>query len=58
MFVEEFGLDPVWKHKPSGWQGDDPEVRGLRCIDPACGSGHFLLRMADVRAAAREMAGR
>ncbi|MGW2558672.1 BREX-2 system adenine-specific DNA-methyltransferase PglX [Streptomyces sp. NPDC001514] len=43
--VEEFGLDPVWKHKPKGWKGDDPVVRGLRCIDPACGSGHFLLGM-------------
>ncbi|MEU9465342.1 BREX-2 system adenine-specific DNA-methyltransferase PglX [Streptomyces avermitilis] len=43
--VEEFGLDPVWKHKPSGWQGEDPVARGLRCIDPACGSGHFLLGM-------------
>ncbi|MEU8351935.1 BREX-2 system adenine-specific DNA-methyltransferase PglX [Streptomyces sp. NPDC048845] len=44
--VEEFGLDPVWKHKPDGWRGEtdqDGEVRGLRCIDPACGSGHFLL---------------
>lgn len=43
--VEEFGLDPVWKHKPRGWQGSEPVVRGLRCIDPACGSGHFLLGM-------------
>ncbi|MFK0216231.1 BREX-2 system adenine-specific DNA-methyltransferase PglX [Streptomyces sp. NPDC090298] len=43
--VEEFGLDPVWKHKPKGWQGTDPVARGLRCIDPACGSGHFLLGM-------------
>jgi hypothetical protein len=43
--VEEFGLDPVWKHKPKGWQGSEPVVRGLRCIDPACGSGHFLLGM-------------
>ncbi|MFD3721541.1 BREX-2 system adenine-specific DNA-methyltransferase PglX [Streptomyces sp. NPDC058674] len=41
--VEEFGLDPVWKHKPAAWEGEDP--RGLRCIDPACGSGHFLLGM-------------
>lgn len=41
--MEEFGLDPVWKHKPKGWEGEDP--RGLRCIDPACGSGHFLLGM-------------
>ncbi|MFJ3831700.1 BREX-2 system adenine-specific DNA-methyltransferase PglX [Streptomyces sp. NPDC090046] len=43
--VEEFGLDPVWKHKPAGWMGEDPIARGLRCIDPACGSGHFLLGM-------------
>ncbi|MDQ0846052.1 hypothetical protein QFZ68_005732 [Streptomyces sp. V1I6] len=43
--VEEFGLDPVWKHKPKGWKGEEPVVRGLRCIDPACGSGHFLLGM-------------
>ncbi|WP_234373415.1 BREX-2 system adenine-specific DNA-methyltransferase PglX [Streptomyces sp. H-KF8] len=49
--VEEFGLTPAWKHRPSGWAGevfaDGPDgadvVRGLRCIDPACGSGHFLL---------------
>ncbi|MFC7937614.1 BREX-2 system adenine-specific DNA-methyltransferase PglX [Streptomyces sp. NPDC057387] len=46
--VEEFGLDPVWKHRPDGWRGEideDGQVRGLRCIDPACGSGHFLLGM-------------
>lgn len=43
--VEEFGLDPVWKHKPAGWTGEDAVARGLRCIDPACGSGHFLLGM-------------
>ncbi|MFH9612796.1 BREX-2 system adenine-specific DNA-methyltransferase PglX [Streptomyces pratensis] len=47
--VEEFGLAPAWKHRPTGWigelhgDGSDAEVRGLRCIDPACGSGHFLL---------------
>ncbi|MEU1076346.1 MULTISPECIES: BREX-2 system adenine-specific DNA-methyltransferase PglX [unclassified Streptomyces] len=52
--LEEFGLDPVWKHVPDGWRGETSEeidengdvttvVRGLRCIDPACGSGHFLL---------------
>ncbi|WP_217236008.1 BREX-2 system adenine-specific DNA-methyltransferase PglX [Streptomyces sp. AC555_RSS877] len=44
--VEEFGLDPVWKYRPEGWRGDvddDGQVHGLRCIDPACGSGHFLL---------------
>ncbi|WP_329186473.1 BREX-2 system adenine-specific DNA-methyltransferase PglX [Streptomyces sp. NBC_01428] len=51
--VEEFGLTPAWKHRPGGWDGevfpDGPDgeevVRGLRCIDPACGSGHFLLGM-------------
>ncbi|MET9373898.1 BREX-2 system adenine-specific DNA-methyltransferase PglX [Streptomyces sp. NPDC002992] len=43
--VEEFGLDPEWKHTPKGWRGTDPVARGLRCIDPACGSGHFLLGM-------------
>ncbi|MFJ6420454.1 BREX-2 system adenine-specific DNA-methyltransferase PglX [Streptomyces hydrogenans] len=49
--VEEFGLSPAWKHRPDEWNGelwaDGPNgeevVRGLRCIDPACGSGHFLL---------------
>ncbi|GAA2347289.1 BREX-2 system adenine-specific DNA-methyltransferase PglX [Streptomyces cuspidosporus] len=52
--LEEFGLDPAWKHVPEGWRGETSEeidengnlttvVRGLRCIDPACGSGHFLL---------------
>ncbi|MFD6324796.1 BREX-2 system adenine-specific DNA-methyltransferase PglX [Streptomyces sp. NPDC058442] len=52
--LEEFGLDPEWKYRPEGWQGETYEeidengdeatvVRGLRCIDPACGSGHFLL---------------
>ncbi|MGW3725530.1 BREX-2 system adenine-specific DNA-methyltransferase PglX [Streptomyces sp. NPDC000851] len=35
--VEEFGLDPVVEG-PGG-----VERRGLRTIDPACGSGHFLL---------------
>lgn len=34
---EEFGLDPVWEGP------DGEERRGLRTIDPACGSGHFLL---------------
>ncbi|WP_406117018.1 BREX-2 system adenine-specific DNA-methyltransferase PglX [Streptomyces anulatus] len=33
----EFGLDPVWTGP------DGKEHRGLRTIDPACGSGHFLL---------------
>ncbi|WP_405960233.1 BREX-2 system adenine-specific DNA-methyltransferase PglX [Streptomyces sp. NBC_00024] len=52
--LEEFGLDPAWKYHPEGWRGETYEeidedgevasvVRGLRCIDPACGSGHFLL---------------
>ncbi|WP_018530195.1 MULTISPECIES: BREX-2 system adenine-specific DNA-methyltransferase PglX [unclassified Streptomyces] len=52
--LEEFGLDPAWKYRPENWTGEtyeeigtdgSPEtiVRGLRCIDPACGSGHFLL---------------
>ncbi|KRV48659.1 DNA methylase [Wenjunlia vitaminophila] len=35
--IEEFGLDPVWEGP------DGTERRGLRTIDPACGSGHFLL---------------
>ncbi|MGW1210304.1 BREX-2 system adenine-specific DNA-methyltransferase PglX [Streptomyces sp. NPDC002499] len=35
--VAEFGLDPVVEG-PGG-----VERRGLRTIDPACGSGHFLL---------------
>ncbi|MFF6847959.1 BREX-2 system adenine-specific DNA-methyltransferase PglX [Streptomyces antimycoticus] len=52
--LEEFDLNPAWKHVPEGWRGETSEeidengdlttvVRGLRCIDPACGSGHFLL---------------
>ncbi|WP_395109991.1 BREX-2 system adenine-specific DNA-methyltransferase PglX [Actinomadura sp. SCN-SB] len=42
--LKEFGLEPKWRFRPSGWPGDpDEEVRGLRTIDPACGSGHFLL---------------
>ncbi|WP_347568733.1 BREX-2 system adenine-specific DNA-methyltransferase PglX [Streptomyces sp. OS603R] len=48
--VEEFGLDPVWKHRPEGWRwevDEDGRVHGLRCIDPACGSGHFLLGLFD-----------
>ncbi|MGW7002050.1 BREX-2 system adenine-specific DNA-methyltransferase PglX [Streptomyces sp. NPDC054933] len=36
--VREFGLAPETK---IGW--DDRTVTGLRTIDPACGSGHFLL---------------
>ncbi|MDX3450853.1 BREX-2 system adenine-specific DNA-methyltransferase PglX [Streptomyces sp. ME02-8801-2C] len=35
--TDAFGLNPVWKD-PNG-----EERRGLRTIDPACGSGHFLL---------------
>ncbi|MEV4936776.1 BREX-2 system adenine-specific DNA-methyltransferase PglX [Streptomyces zaomyceticus] len=44
--LEEFGLTPEWKHRPAGWAGetdDDGQIHGLRTIDPACGSGHFLL---------------
>ncbi|MFD5110149.1 BREX-2 system adenine-specific DNA-methyltransferase PglX [Streptomyces cinereoruber] len=44
--LEEFGLTPEWKHQPEGWTGErdeDGTIRGLRTIDPACGSGHFLL---------------
>ncbi|MGY4389018.1 BREX-2 system adenine-specific DNA-methyltransferase PglX [Streptomyces sp. TE12347] len=33
----EFGLNPTWTGP------DGKERRGLRTIDPACGSGHFLL---------------
>ncbi|MFD4919827.1 BREX-2 system adenine-specific DNA-methyltransferase PglX [Streptomyces goshikiensis] len=33
----EFGLNPVWTGS------DGREHQGLRTIDPACGSGHFLL---------------
>ncbi|MEU2484923.1 BREX-2 system adenine-specific DNA-methyltransferase PglX [Streptomyces sp. NPDC012617] len=36
-----FGLDPVWTGP------DGRERRGLRTIDPACGSGHFLLGIFD-----------
>ncbi|WP_227870080.1 BREX-2 system adenine-specific DNA-methyltransferase PglX, partial [Streptomyces otsuchiensis] len=35
--TDAFGLDPVWVGP------DGVERRGLRTIDPACGSGHFLL---------------
>lgn len=41
--VEEFGLAPEWSFRPEKWDGEGAEPRGLRCIDPACGSGHFLL---------------
>ncbi|MFJ3665541.1 BREX-2 system adenine-specific DNA-methyltransferase PglX [Streptomyces sp. NPDC090106] len=51
--VEDFGLTPAWKHRPVDWDGETSDdgpggenvIRGLRCIDPACGSGHFLLGM-------------
>ncbi|MFG2094963.1 BREX-2 system adenine-specific DNA-methyltransferase PglX [Streptomyces sp. NPDC048612] len=40
--VEEFGLEPVVKIRDG--HGVDRELPvGLRTIDPACGSGHFLL---------------
>ncbi|MFF6809234.1 BREX-2 system adenine-specific DNA-methyltransferase PglX [Streptomyces sp. NPDC012403] len=35
--TDAFGLNPVWEGP------DGEERRGLRTIDPACGSGHFLL---------------
>ncbi|MGK5446053.1 BREX-2 system adenine-specific DNA-methyltransferase PglX [Streptomyces radiopugnans] len=35
--TDEFGLNPAWTGP------DGKERRGLRTIDPACGSGHFLL---------------
>ncbi|WP_031082524.1 BREX-2 system adenine-specific DNA-methyltransferase PglX [Streptomyces sp. NRRL WC-3549] len=35
--TDAFGHDPVWEGP------DGEERRGLRTIDPACGSGHFLL---------------
>ncbi|KES07817.1 DNA methylase [Streptomyces toyocaensis] len=35
--TDAFGLSPVWEGP------DGEERRGLRTIDPACGSGHFLL---------------
>ncbi|GAB2811488.1 BREX-2 system adenine-specific DNA-methyltransferase PglX [Actinocorallia aurea] len=44
--LEEFGLQPVWPHTPAAWSGpvdDEGRALGLRTIDPACGSGHFLL---------------
>ncbi|MFF3253862.1 BREX-2 system adenine-specific DNA-methyltransferase PglX [Actinacidiphila glaucinigra] len=52
-FVEEFILDltlePAVREfglAPETVVGDDGEIRkGLRTIDPACGSGHFLLGM-------------
>ncbi|MFI1962682.1 BREX-2 system adenine-specific DNA-methyltransferase PglX [Streptomyces pathocidini] len=40
--VEEFGLEPIVKIRDG--HGVDRELpAGLRTIDPACGSGHFLL---------------
>ncbi|MGX1759755.1 BREX-2 system adenine-specific DNA-methyltransferase PglX [Streptomyces lydicus] len=42
--VEEFGLEPVVKIRDG--HNVAREIRpGLRTIDPACGSGHFLLGM-------------
>ncbi|MGH3373437.1 MAG: BREX-2 system adenine-specific DNA-methyltransferase PglX [Actinoallomurus sp.] len=42
--VEEFGLSPEWQYHPSKWPGLEGKMpTGLRTIDPACGSGHFLL---------------
>jgi hypothetical protein len=42
--VKEFGLSPEWRYRPSKWSGPEDEMpTGLRTIDPACGSGHFLL---------------
>ncbi|MFJ7291410.1 BREX-2 system adenine-specific DNA-methyltransferase PglX [Streptomyces collinus] len=35
--TDAFGLNPAWEGP------DGEERRGLRTIDPACGSGHFLL---------------
>lgn len=39
--VEEFGLAPVVAIRRA--DGSTENVAGLRTIDPACGSGHFLL---------------
>jgi hypothetical protein len=40
--IEEFGLEPtVEVHRAGG--GVERTLHGLRTIDPACGSGHFLL---------------
>lgn len=42
--IKEFGLSPEWRYRPSKWPGPPDEMpTGLRTIDPACGSGHFLL---------------
>ncbi|MGI5232534.1 BREX-2 system adenine-specific DNA-methyltransferase PglX [Actinoallomurus sp. CA-142502] len=42
--IKEFGLSPEWRYRPSKWPGPEGEMpTGLRTIDPACGSGHFLL---------------
>jgi hypothetical protein len=41
--LDEFGLEPdypLWKERPD-FEGRDR--KGLRLIDPTCGSGHFLL---------------
>ncbi|MDJ0462986.1 BREX-2 system adenine-specific DNA-methyltransferase PglX [Streptomyces sp. H27-C3] len=42
--VAEFGLDPVVEIR-DGHGGVRELPAGLRAIDPACGSGHFLLGM-------------
>jgi len=40
--LEEFGLEPTIEvHRAGG--GVDRVLHGFRTIDPACGSGHFLL---------------
>jgi hypothetical protein len=39
--IEEFGLEPVVEIRNA--EGVIRELHGLRTIDPACGSGHFLL---------------
>lgn len=40
--VEEFGLEPTVEIRRAGGEVDRT-LQGLRTIDPACGSGHFLL---------------
>lgn len=42
--IEEFGLNAV-REDPLDPKGEP--LRGLRTIDPACGSGHFLLEIFD-----------
>ena len=42
--VKEFGLSPEWRYRPSKRPDPAGEMpTGLRTIDPACGSGHFVL---------------